>query len=105
MKSVDYNSVVKWLEGKELPITIPTLGRRSVTKVTLEDKKIHVIGSKGGEWTWEQDRWKAVCEYIDTLSVTEKERAKKYGDILPHQFAPSVAAICRAYCEEHKYGR
>ena len=102
--SVDYDVIVRWLLENNLPLEIPTLGRRSHILVSVRNGLIHVQGSGGATSTFTRNYWERICIIIDHTDPPRRELTSNYNgkDVPNYMFAPSVPAICRQYCEEHR---
>jgi len=97
--SIDFTTIIEWLRKKERPIRIENLGGRSSHFYSVENNTILVDNGKG---KIKVDLWNRVTERIDALDREERSKASKYNDIRPYVQAPSVPALCWAYCEEKK---
>ena len=100
MHSVDYESVLNWLDEKQLPYQIPTLGRRSLILVSINNGQIQVQGSQGAVMVFTRDYWDRICRIIDNIEPARREVTTEYVHAPVYRFAPSVPTICRQYCLE-----
>lgn len=102
MHSVDYDQILLWLQTKELPYIIPTLGRRSYILVSIIEGQLHIQGRQGAETIFTRAYWEEICQIIDRVEPARREITTEYQNAPVYRFAPSVPTICRQYCLENE---
>lgn len=102
MHSVDYDQILQWLQTKELPYRIPTLGRRSYILVSIIDGQLNIHGRGGAEMNFTRAYWEEINQIIDRIEPARREITTEYQHAPVFRFAPSVPTICRQYCFENE---
>lgn len=97
-RSVPFDEMVKWLKK---PRRVSTLGQKSYIDASApKANTIHIVGRNGKERDFNRAYWDYVCEVIDDTALDRRSITTNYNHLRDNRFAPSVPALCRAYCEE-----
>lgn len=99
--SVPFYDIVNWLGVGQPSKRVFTLGRRSYIDASSPNScTIHIVGRNGGQADIDQTYWDYVCDVINQTEPSRRHITTNYNQLRGFRFAPSVPALCRAYCEE-----